>query len=140
MREKTKTIATWLALIAGSLGLHRLYLHGPRQLLAWLHPPLTLLGLLGVHRIQTFGQDDRASWLLIPLLGLMLSQGALHAIVYGLTSDDTWQRRHNPCGEVRDTRWGPVLGAIAALLIGGAVLMGTIAFAGQRFFEWQLGR
>jgi hypothetical protein len=31
-----------------------------------------------------------------------------------------------------------VLGAIAALMIGGAVLMGTIAFSGQKFFEWQL--
>jgi hypothetical protein len=35
------------------------------------------------------------------------------------------------------TGWGPVLAAIAALLVGGAVLMGTIAFSGQRFFEWQ---
>jgi hypothetical protein len=26
---------------------------------------------------------------------------------------------------------------IAALLIGGAALMGTIAFAGQKYFEWQ---
>jgi hypothetical protein len=30
-----------------------------------------------------------------------------------------------------------VLGAIAALMIGGIALIGTIAFAGQRFFEWQ---
>ena len=32
----------------------------------------------------------------------------------------------------------PVLAAIAGLLVGGAVLMGTIAFGGQKFFEWQL--
>ena len=140
MRGKSKTVATWLALLAGSLGLHRLYLHGPRQVLAWLHLPFTLLGLLGVQRTQTFGLDDRASWVLVPLLGLMLSQGALHAIVYGLTPDEAWQLRHNPSGKVRATRWAPVLGVIAALLVGGAVLMGTIAFSGQRFFEWQLGR
>jgi hypothetical protein len=29
------------------------------------------------------------------------------------------------------------LGAVLALMIGGIVLMGTIAFSGQRFFEWQ---
>jgi hypothetical protein len=27
---------------------------------------------------------------------------------------------------------------VLALMIGGIVLMGTIAFAGQRFFEWQM--
>lgn len=140
MREKSKTVATWLALLVGSLGLHRLYLHGPRQILAWLHPPLTLLGLLGAQRMHVFGQDDRASWFLIPLLGLMLTQGALHAIVYGLTSDEAWQHKHNPHSSVRATRWAPVLGVIAALLFGGGVLMGTIAFSGQRYFEWQLGR
>jgi hypothetical protein len=30
-----------------------------------------------------------------------------------------------------------VIGSVAALMLGGVVLMGTIAFAGQRFFEWQ---
>jgi hypothetical protein len=140
MREKSKTVATWLALVVGAFGLHRLYLRGPHQVLAWLHAPITLLGLLGVQRMQAFGQDDRASWFLIPLLGLMVSQGALHAIVYGLTSDEAWQQRHNPSGEVRATHWAPVFGVIAALLVGGAVLMGTIAFSGQRFFEWQLAR
>jgi len=35
------------------------------------------------------------------------------------------------------TAWGPVLGVITALLLGGMVLMGTIAFGGQKYFEWQ---
>ena len=30
-----------------------------------------------------------------------------------------------------------MLGAIVALLMGGMVLMGTIAFSGQKYFEWQ---
>jgi hypothetical protein len=33
-----------------------------------------------------------------------------------------------------------VLGVVVALMVGGVVLMGTIAFSGQKFFEWQLGR
>jgi hypothetical protein len=33
-----------------------------------------------------------------------------------------------------------VLGVIVALLLGAGVLMGTIAFGGQKFFEWQLAR
>ena len=39
---------------------------------------------------------------------------------------------------MRATAWAPVLGVILALMLGGAALMGTIAFSGQKFFEWQL--
>ena len=78
------------------------------------------------------------SWLLVPLLGVMLSIGMLAAIVSALTPDARWDARHNPGQPPRQTRWGPVLGAVLALMIGGIVLMGTIAFAGQRFFEWQM--
>jgi hypothetical protein len=138
MRYRSKTIAAWLALLAGSLGLHRMYLRGARDALAWLHLLPTAAGLLGVERLLAFGQDDRLAWLLIPLLGLMLSQGALFAILYGLTPDETWDARRNPGQPVTATRWGPVLAAIVALLVGGAVLMGTLTYGIQKFFEWQL--
>ena len=98
----------------------------------------TLLGLAGVQRMRAFGQDDRVAWLLIPLLGLALSAAMLTAIVYGLTPDDKWAARHNPGQPPQATGWAPVLGVIVALLVGASVLMGTIAFSGQRFFEWQL--
>lgn len=138
MHHRSKTLAAWLALLAGTLGLHRIYLHGVADKLAWAHVPPTTLGLLGVQRMLAYGQDDRLAWLLIPLLGLMISQAMLCAIVYALTPDEAWARRHNPGQPVTATGWGPVLAAIAALLIGAAVLMGTIAFGGQKFFEWQL--
>lgn len=137
MSYRSKTVAAWLALLGGSLGLHRLYLHGPGDRLAWAHWPPTLAGLLGVERMWALGQDDRAAWVLIPLLGLMISQAALTAIVYALTPDEAWDARRNPGHAVVATGWGPVLAAIAGLLVGGAVLVGTIAFAGQKFFEWQ---
>ena len=41
-------VATWLAVLGGSLGLHRFYLHGVRDLWAWLHPWPTLLGAYGL--------------------------------------------------------------------------------------------
>jgi hypothetical protein len=135
---KSKTLATWLALLAGPLGAHRLYLHGARDPWAWLFWPPTLLGLAGVWRMRSLGQDDRLSWLLIPLLGLSLTAAMLGAIVIGLTSDERWAARFGTPGEAPEaTGWGPVLGVIAALMVGGAVLMGTIAFGGQKFFEWQ---
>jgi hypothetical protein len=135
---RSKTIATWLAVIGGTLGLHRFYLHGFGDRLGWLHALPTAVGLVGVQRMRNLGQDDRLAWLLIPLLGLMISQAMLCAIVYGLTADARWDARHNPGHAMRATGWGPVLGVIAALLVGAAVLMGTVAFGGQRFFEWQL--
>jgi hypothetical protein len=135
---RSKTLATWLAVTGGTLGLHRLYLRGAGDVLAWLHLPPTALGLLGVWRMREFGQDDRLSWLLLPLLGVMISQAMLCAIVYALTPDERWDARRNPRHAGRATGWGPVLGAIAALMLGAGVLMGTITFAGQKYFEWAL--
>jgi hypothetical protein len=134
---RSKTVATWLALLLGSLGIHRFYLHGLSDRLGWIHPLPTLVGLAGVVRMRNLGQDDHLAWLLIPLIGLMLSQAMLFAILYGLTPDQQWDARHNPGQPAHATRWAPVLGAIAALALGGTVLMGTIAFAGQKIFEWQ---
>lgn len=140
MRYRSKTLATWIAVAGGAFGLHRFYLHGLRDRLGWLHPLPTLIGLAGAVRMRNLGQDDALGWLLVPLLGLMLSVAMLTAIVYGLTPDEQWDARRNPGQPGRATRWGPVLGVILALLVGGIVLMGTIAFSVQRFFEWQLGQ
>jgi uncharacterized membrane protein len=131
-------MATWLAVIGGTLGLHRIYLYGWRDLPGWLHWPPTLLGLAGVQRMRAFGQDDRVAWVLIPLLGLMISIAMLTAIVYGLTPDEKWAARHDPGQPPQPTGWTPVLGVIVALLLGASVLMGTVAFGIQHFFEWQL--
>jgi len=151
----SKTLATWIALIGGSLGLHHFYLHGWRSRLGWLYPIPTLAGLAGVVRMRNLGVDDRLSWALIPWLGLTLSIAMLCAIVIGLTTDAKWARLHAgapgqpvvqatreeddespPPGLVR-TGWGPVLGVILALMIGGGVLMGTIAFTVEKVFDAQ---
>lgn len=131
---RSKTTATWLAVAGGAFGLHRLYLHGRRDPGAWAFWPATLAGLVGALRMDRLGQDDRLSWALIPLLGLALSAAMLSAIVIGLTPDERWQQRF---GAGRPSGWGAVLGVIVALMVGGAVLMGTLAFGGQKFFEWQ---
>jgi len=138
LHYKSKTLATWIAVVGGTLGLHRLYLRGLTDALGWLHAIPTALGLVGVLRMRALGQDDRLAWVLIPVLGLMIAQAMLHAMVYGLTPDETWDARHNPGRPVRRTGWAPIFGVIAALLVGATVLMGTVAFSGQKFFEWQL--
>ena len=140
MRYRSKTLAAWLALLGGPLGAHRFYLHGVGDLWAWLHPWPTLLGVAGVLRMRSLGQDDQLAWLLIPVLGLMISQAMLAAIIIGLTPDERWQARFSPETPVRPSGWAAVIAVIAALMIGGGALMGTLAFGGQKFFEWQAER
>ncbi|AKJ30447.1 hypothetical protein [Caldimonas brevitalea] len=135
---KSKTLATWTALIGGSLGLHRFYLHGFGDLLGWLHPWPTLIGLYGVQRMRELGQDDQLSWLLIPVLGLMLSMTMLRAILYGLMPDERWNAHYNPDGPAHQTGWGAVLGVVVGLMLGAGILMATIAFGMQHFFELQI--
>jgi hypothetical protein len=135
---KSKTLATWIAVIGGSVGLHRFYLHGFRDVWGWLHGAPTLIGLYGVQRMNELGQDDKLAWALIPLLGFALAAAMLAAIVYGLTPDEKWDLSHNPGAPVQATGWGAVLGVVLALLLGATALMATVAFSGQRFFEYQV--
>ena len=136
-RPRSKTLATWAALLGGSLGLHRFYLHGLRDRWGWLHPWPTLVGLYGVVRMRELGQDDRLAWVLIPLLGLMLAGTMLAAIVYGLTPDEKWNARFNPEAPAPASGWAALIGVVLALAVGGGVLMATIAFSAQRYFESQ---
>lgn len=134
---KSKTLATWIAIVGGSVGLHRFYLHGLRDLPGWLHPLPTLLGLYGVHRARSIGQDDHLAWLLIPLLGCSVAAAMLAAIVYGLTSDEKWNARFNAKRAGQRSGWAAILGVMLALLVGAGVLMASIAFMAQRYFEYQ---
>ncbi len=107
--------------------------------MGWLHPVPTLVGLAGLVRMDNLGQDDKIAWLLIPILGLMIAQAMLYGIVIGLTPDEKWNATYNVgVSPAPTTRWVPVLGAIAGLFFGAAILMSTIAFSGQKFFEWQV--
>lgn len=137
-RFRSKTLATWIAVIGGSLGLHRFYLHGLRDPVGWLFPLPTSLGLYGLQRLRALGQDDLLSWLLLPLLGLTISVAMLSAIVHGLTPDERWNQRFNTGTVQERSGWGAVLGVVTALLVGGGVLMATIAFSAQHVFEYQL--
>ena len=139
---KNKTLATWLAFLGGPLGLHRFYLHGPGDLLAWALPIPTALGLYGIERVQQWGLDDQLSWVLIPLLGFTYAGCALRAILYGLMTPERWNARFNPAAAPDAppgrTSWPTVYAIAASLMIGTAVLMASLAFSFQRYFEYQI--
>lgn len=138
---KNKTTAAWLAFIFGQLGLHRLYLFGFRDLLAWLHPLVAALGWWGVERVRLYGQDDQLAWVLIPLLGFTLAGTALTAIYYGLMSSEKWNALHNPGSPeavAGNTSWLTIGAVVFALLFGTIALMSSIVFSFQRYFEYQV--
>lgn len=137
---RSKTLATWLALVGGSLGLHRFYLHGAKDRRGWLLWLPTLAGAYGVQRMRTLGQDDRLAWVLIPLLGLVIAGTMLNAIVYGLMSEEKWQARYDPSGAGASWPWLNVFGAVVALALGAIALIASIAFVAQRYFEYRAER
>ena len=137
---KNKTFAVWLTLLLGSLGLQRIYLVGRFDRWAWLIFLPTAVGWYGVMRARTLGLDDLWSWILIPLGGFALAASALVAIRYGLMDAPAWNARFNPQAEPEDaagqTSGLTVLGLGASLMLGTSVLMATIAFSFQRYFEF----
>ncbi|MCE9659134.1 MAG: hypothetical protein K8R60_11285 [Burkholderiales bacterium] len=130
---RSKTLATWLAVVGGSLGLHRFYLHGAGDLRAWLHPWPTLVGAYGFLRLRQLGTDDLLGSRLVPLLGAMIAIGMLAALVYGLTPAERWRARFGEKGSA--TGWATVIGVVIALFVGATATMATIAYTAQRYFE-----
>lgn len=143
---KNKTLAAWLAFLGGPIGLHCFYLRGARSVLGWLLPIPTLLGLYGVERARQLGMDDPISWALIPLIGFTIAGCALTGIVYGLMSPEKWNARYNAgrpqaeteASRVGNTSWLTIGAVVLALLVGSTVLMASIAFSVQRYFESQV--
>lgn len=139
---KNKTFATWLAFVGGPLGLHRFYLRGLGDLWGWLLPLPTALGLYGIERVLQYGQDDQLSWVLVPLLGFNIAGCALTAIVYGLMSRERWNALYNSGSEASDragaTSWFTIAGVALSLLVGTGLLMSSIVFSFQRYFEYQI--
>ena len=130
---KSKTVAAWLAFLGGPIGLHRFYLHGARDWLAWLLPVPTLLGAYGVLRMWNLGQDDVASWILIQLLEITVAGGCLMAIVYGLMKPEEWYARFYPLAEPDAppgrTRWASFWAIVFSLSFGTILLFSTIAMS-----------
>ena len=137
---KNKTAALWLTFLGGPLGLHRLYLNGRWDRYSALFCAPTLLGSYGVYRARTLGLEDGWSWVLTPLLGFTIAICALLAIAYGLRDAEKWNRRYNPASPVDaaagQSNWLTVAGLTIALLAGTTVLLASIAFSFQRYFEY----
>lgn len=139
---KNKTLATWLAMLGGPLGLHRFYLHGFSDTLGWLLPIPTALGLYGIERARSYGLDDGLSWVLIPLLGFTIAFCALTAIIYGLMAAEKWNAKHNPQAAsdapAGRTGWLTIAAVALSLLMGTTALLSSLILSFERYFEYQI--
>jgi hypothetical protein len=139
---KNKTLAAWLAFLGGPLGLHRFYLHGLADPMGWALPIPTALGLYGIERVQRYGLDDPWSWVLVPILGFTIAGCALMAIVYGLMPREQWNGRFNRSASddaaPGATSWFTIAAVVLSLLAGTGVLMASIVYSFQHYFEYQI--
>lgn len=124
------------------MGLHRFYLYGLGDTVAWLFPIPSALGWWGVERMRNLGQDDMLSWALIPLLGATMAIACLMAVIYALTPAERWNARHNPQLPL-DASAGrsnglTVVVLVFAMLAGTIAFMGSLAFGVQKVFEYQI--
>jgi hypothetical protein len=98
------------------------------------HCAHALLSLWGAAARQAIGSNAEGRLGPAPA-GLMLAQGALCAIVYGLTSRRTVECPPQPAAAGCADPLAAGAGGRRGLLLGGTALMATIAFSAQRYFE-----
>jgi len=123
MAHKNKTLATALALVLGTLGAHRFYLHGAVDRLGLLHAsslPFAALLYSKVDGIHPFHA----------LLPVFISSIAafISALIIGLSPDDKWDARHNAASGVQSrSNWPLAVLLVLTLLVGMTVLIATIS-------------
>lgn len=121
--HKNKTLATLLALLFGSMGLHRFYLYGRRDLWGWVH-----LATLPLSLLLILGNPEAAAIFSAGPFVLSVLAAFLETLLIGLTPDEKWDAQHNPAsGRASDTGWPVPLMLVLALACGATALIAAIA-------------
>ncbi|MEJ8800161.1 NINE protein [Trinickia caryophylli] len=137
-RFRSKTLTATLAFFLGSLGGHRFYLYGVRDVMAWLHVVATLAGIPGVLLLVESGRTVPLGWALAVPGAVSVLASFLAAIVYGLRPDAKWDAQFNAqCDERSRSGWAVVFVVIFSLFIGALLLMAGLAVSFQTYFESQ---
>ena len=121
--HKNKTMATLLALLLGSVGVHRFYLHGITDRWGWLHSvslPLSAMLLLSNPELPLLVNT-------VPLV-ISLLTASIETFVLGLMPDEKWDARYNPAsGITSDSRWPIALMMVVNLFCGATLLLAVLA-------------
>jgi hypothetical protein len=121
--HKNKTFATFLALVLGSIGVHRFYLRGALDRLGLLH--LTCIPITGM--VWGLARDENVFWHLLPLL-MSAIVAFIEALVLGVMPDKKFDTAFNPdSGKRTDSSWIIALLLVITMLFGTVILIGTIS-------------
>ena len=120
-----------MAAFTGALGLNRLYLG---QGLWWLPLGVTLIALPLLIGVDNWYQTPAFFVVMVPVIA-----GFIQSLFVALMPDERFDARFN-AGQARRNRsgWDTVLLAVAALFVGGFLLITTIALLTQTYFEYAL--
>jgi Mn2+/Fe2+ NRAMP family transporter len=125
LKHKSKTVATLLAGVLGSIGAHRFYLAGWKDKWGWLH--FATLPISVILANFYFGQPGLLTYSPLILSALL---AVLAALIMGLTPDEKWDARHNPdSGEQTHSAWPLALILVLSVALGATALIGVIARA-----------
>ncbi|MBC8747650.1 NINE protein [Paraburkholderia podalyriae] len=138
-RFRSKTLTAALALLFGSLGAHRFYLYGTRDIYGWAHLVGTLIGVPGVMLLIATERASILGWVLASIGAVSLFAAFLAALVYGLRPDQKWDAQFNAYTQRKSrSGWAVIFVVIFSLLIGAFLLMTGLALAFQTYFESQI--
>ncbi|WP_321912631.1 TM2 domain-containing protein [Paraburkholderia sp. J11-2] len=141
-RFRSKTLTAALAFLFGSLGAHRFYLYGPRDVWGWAHLFGTLIGIPGVMLLVATERASIPGWGLAVIGAVSVISAFLAAIVYGLRPDAKWDAQFNAAfveqGRTSRSGWTVIFVVIFSLLIGAFLLMTGLALSFQTYFESQV--
>lgn len=138
-RFRSKTITAALAFVFGSLGAHRFYLYGMRDIYGWAHLLGTLIGIPGVMLVVASERASMPGWALAFFGAVSLLAAFLAAIVYGLRPDEKWDTQFNAQTQRKSrSGWTVIFIVIFSLLIGAFLLMTGLAISFQTYFEGQV--
>ncbi|QRX84777.1 hypothetical protein JQN73_04195 [Glaciimonas sp. PAMC28666] len=122
-KHKNKTFATFITTVFGSIGLHRFYLYGAKDVWGWIHfvtLPLSLLAL-------GLWPDQQKLFLFAPFIASELI-AILEALVTGLMPDEKWDAQQNAhSGKKSESTWLIALIIVLSVGVGAIGLIGTIA-------------
>lgn len=121
--HKNKTLATFLALVLGGLGVHRFYLKPRADRLGVLH----LFSIPAAGLVYGLGHAPNPFYVWLPVLVSYIA-GFIEALVIGLTPDEKWDVAHNAgSGRTSSSNWMIAVLLVATMLVGTTVLIATIS-------------
>ncbi len=128
-----------LAFFFGSLGAHRFYLYGKRDIYGWAHVIGMLIGIPGAMLVVASDRASMLGWMLALPGAVSLLAAFLAAIVYGLRPDEKWDAQFNAQTQRKSrSGWTVIFVVIFSLLIGAFLLMTGLAISFQTYFEGQV--